>query len=37
VLSLPLHPGMREADISAVAAAVHAFQPRTAAAPAKGQ
>jgi dTDP-4-amino-4,6-dideoxygalactose transaminase len=37
VLSLPLHPGMREADTRGVAAAIHAFQPLTAASPTKGQ
>jgi dTDP-4-amino-4,6-dideoxygalactose transaminase len=37
VLSLPLHPGMGEADTHGVAAAIHAFQPLTAAAPTKGQ
>lgn len=37
ILSLPLHPGMREQDISEVAAAIGAFQPRSAASSTKGQ
>jgi dTDP-4-amino-4,6-dideoxygalactose transaminase len=36
IFSLPLHPGMREQDISDVAAAVNAFRPRTTTS-AKGQ
>jgi dTDP-4-amino-4,6-dideoxygalactose transaminase len=31
ILSLPLHPGLRDDEIDEVAAAVHAFEPRTAA------
>jgi dTDP-4-amino-4,6-dideoxygalactose transaminase len=30
VLSLPLHPALRDGDIDDIAAAVHAFQPRAA-------
>jgi dTDP-3-amino-3,4,6-trideoxy-alpha-D-glucose transaminase len=30
ILSLPLHPALREDDIDHIAAAVHAFEPRTA-------
>jgi dTDP-4-amino-4,6-dideoxygalactose transaminase len=37
VLSLPLYPGMREEDISDVAAAIGTFQPRTAGSSTKGQ
>ena len=29
ILSLPLHPGLREDDIDHIAAAIHAFEPRT--------
>ena len=29
ILSLPLHPALRDAEVDEIAAAVHAFQPRT--------
>jgi dTDP-4-amino-4,6-dideoxygalactose transaminase len=29
ILSLPLHPALRDDEVDEVAAAVHAFQPRT--------
>jgi dTDP-4-amino-4,6-dideoxygalactose transaminase len=29
ILSLPLHPGLADEDVDAIAAAVHAFDPRT--------
>jgi dTDP-4-amino-4,6-dideoxygalactose transaminase len=31
ILSLPLHPALRDDEVDEVAAAVHAFEPRTAA------
>ncbi len=37
VLSLPLHPGMREADVSEIAEVIGAFQPRTSTSSTKGQ
>jgi dTDP-3-amino-3,4,6-trideoxy-alpha-D-glucose transaminase len=30
ILSLPLHPGLRDDEVDEIAAAVHAFEPRTA-------
>jgi dTDP-4-amino-4,6-dideoxygalactose transaminase len=29
ILSLPLHPALRDDEVDEIAAAVHAFQPRT--------
>jgi dTDP-4-amino-4,6-dideoxygalactose transaminase len=29
ILSLPLHPALRDQDVDDIAAAVHAFEPRT--------
>jgi len=37
VLSLPLHPGMREQDVRDIAAVIGSFQPRFAATSRKGQ
>jgi dTDP-4-amino-4,6-dideoxygalactose transaminase len=37
VLSLPLHPGMRDEDITGIAAIVAALEPRSATSSAKGQ
>jgi dTDP-4-amino-4,6-dideoxygalactose transaminase len=31
ILSLPLHPALRDDEVDEVAAAVHAFEPRTVA------